>query len=189
LLDICLCFWFWMLPGGFFGFCWVVLVVFVRVDVHKFYIILVGYVCVGLYSDSRIRKDYTIMPCSVISKSGFIGTAQLFKLRLRAVRAGVWFRALPRIDRVLVDLTIRVARRVRSAALAENLLSVARKLEGLLEGKVSRAIREVGYPLACRLGLIAQSWGHEGAEAWGSDEGFARYLAAMSINEHGLFRG
>jgi hypothetical protein len=122
------------------------------------------------------------MPYGVIPKSGFVGTAQLLKLKLKAVRAGVWFRALPRIDRVLVDLTIRVARSVRSAALAEGILSVARKLEGLLEGRVSRAIREVGYPLACKLGLIAQSWGHAGAQAWGSDEGFAQYLAVMKLN-------
>jgi hypothetical protein len=128
------------------------------------------------------QDGFTSMPCSVIPKSGFIGSAQLSRLRLKAVRAGVWFRALPRIDRVLVDLTIRVARSVRSVALAESLLSVARKVEGLLEGKVSRAIREVGFPLACKLGLIAQSWGHKGAQAWGSDEGFARYLAVMKLN-------
>ena len=117
-----------------------------------------------------------------VGASNFLGREQLLKLKLKAVRAGVWFRALPRIDRVLVDLTIRVARSVRSAALAEGILSVARKLEGLLEGRVSRAIREVGYPLACKLGLIAQSWGHAGAQAWVSDEGFAQYLAVMKLN-------
>jgi hypothetical protein len=129
-----------------------------------------------------MRRALPSMPCSVIYKSGFMRTAQLFKLKMKAVRAGVWFRALPRIDRVLVDLTIKVARSIRSAALAESILSVARKLEGLLEGKVSRAIREVGFPLACKLGLIAQSWGHAGAQVWGSDEGFARYLAVMKVN-------
>ena len=124
------------------------------------------------------------MPSSRVRKStnGFLRTAQLFKLKLKAVRAGVWFKALPRIDRVLVDLSIRVAQSVRSAALAECLLSVARKLKVLLEGKISRATREVGFSLASRLGLIAQSWGHRAACPWGSDQGFARYLAVMKLN-------
>ena len=114
--------------------------------------------------------------------SGLLSAAQLFKLKLKAVRAGVWFKALPRIDRVLVDLTIRVARSVRSVALAERLLSVARKLEGLLESRVSRAIREVGFSLASKLGSYAQSWGYKDAGSWGSDSGFARYLAVMKLN-------
>lgn len=122
------------------------------------------------------------MPSSLIRKSGFLRTAQLLKLKLKAVRAGVWFRALPRIDRVLVDLTIRVAQSVRSATLAECLLSVARKLEMLLEGKVSRVTREVGFSLASKLGMIAWNWGYEGARFWASDEGFARYLAVMKLN-------
>ena len=40
---------------------------------------------------------------------------QLVRLRLKAILAGVWFRALPRIDRVLVDLTVKVASSIRSS--------------------------------------------------------------------------
>jgi hypothetical protein len=46
--------------------------------------------------------------------SGVLERGQLLVLRRRAMRAGVWFRRLPRIDRVLVDLTIRVAKSIRS---------------------------------------------------------------------------
>jgi hypothetical protein len=114
--------------------------------------------------------------------SKFIGKELLQKLRLRAMRAGVWFRALPRIDRVLVDLTIKVAQTIRSPFLASSILSVARKLEGLLESKFARAIREVGFPLASRLGMLARKWGNMGAWAWAGDEAFARYLAVMKLN-------
>ena len=38
--------------------------------------------------------------------ANFLDRSQLVKLKLRAMRAGVWFRGLPRLDRVLVDLTI-----------------------------------------------------------------------------------
>ena len=123
------------------------------------------------------------------ARSGFLEKSQLQKLRLRAMRAGVWFRSLPRIDRVLVDLTIKLAGSVRSFTLAENILAVLRKLEGVMESKFLRAVREVGSPLARRLGLIAQGWGNRAAAGWATDRDFARYLAAMSFNEPRLFGG
>jgi hypothetical protein len=121
-------------------------------------------------------------PLSSNGASKFIGKEQLLKLRRKAIRAGVWFRVLPRIDRVLVDLTIRVARRIRSASLVRSLLSVARKLEGLLESRFAHAVREIGFSLSCRLSLLAQKWGNKSARAWAGDEDFARYLAVMKLN-------
>jgi hypothetical protein len=112
----------------------------------------------------------------------FCDRARLVKIRLRAIRAGVWYRALPRIDRVLVDLTISVAKGVRSVSLASCVLSVTRKLEGLLESRVVRAVREVGFPLARKLSAVARGWGNVGAWAWASDGCFARYLAVMRLN-------
>ena len=58
--------------------------------------------------------------------SNFLSKAQLVKLKLKAMRSGVWYRALPRIDRVLVDLTIKVAETIRSPHLARCILSVGK---------------------------------------------------------------
>jgi len=116
------------------------------------------------------------------SRFSFLDKTQLVKVKLKAMRAGVWFKALPRIDRVLVDLTIRVADSIRSFSLAKCLLSVTRKLEGLLESKLSRTMREIGFPLACKLSLIAQKWGNNNAQEWAKDMNFVRYLAAMNLN-------
>jgi hypothetical protein len=114
----------------------------------------------------------------------FIDASQLAKFKLRAMRAGVWFRALSRIDRVLIDLTIKVADVVRSASLAKCVLSVTRKLEGLLESRLARSVREFGFALACKLSLFAQRWGSVAAAEWAGDAGFARYLAVMRFNGH-----
>ena len=119
---------------------------------------------------------------------GFLSKEQLVKLRLRAVRAGVWFRALPRIDRVLVDLTIRVAGSVRSATLAKNLLAVTRKLEGLLENSLLRTFRKVGMSLAQKISLVAQKWGNTSAKIWASDVSFIKFLAVMYINTPKTFK-
>jgi hypothetical protein len=121
--------------------------------------------------------------------SSFLNKVQLLKLKLKAIRAGVWFRALRRIDRALVDLTIKVARyNVRSVTLAKNILTVMKKLEGLLEGSLSRVIREAGFPLAKKLSSLAQKWGNLSAKEWQSDSSFARFLAVLSLNEPRTFK-
>jgi len=130
------------------------------------------------------------MPKTVLQRnaSSFLTKARLIKLKLKAIRAGVWFRALPRIDRALVDLTIKVASKIRSATLAKNLLAVTRKLEGLLESGPSRAFREVGVRLAQKLSLVAQKWGNSSAKSWASDVYFIKFLAVMHINEPKTFK-
>lgn len=47
-------------------------------------------------------------------------TRDLSRLKMRAMRSGVWFRALERIDRVLLHLTLRVCDAVRGRALAKS---------------------------------------------------------------------
>src|SRR4030042_5634100 len=130
------------------------------------------------------------MPETALRKNtfGFLNKIQLVKLRLKARRAGVWFRALPRIDRVLVDLTIKVASNIRSFTLAKNILAVTRKLEGFLESSLLRAFREVGLRLAQKLSLVAQKWGNNSAENWASDLSFMNFLAVMHINEPKAFK-
>ena len=114
----------------------------------------------------------------------FLDRTQLLKLKTRAMRAGVWFKNLPRIDRVLVELTIKVTDSVRSPHLAKSLLAIAGKLEGLLESKLKRTIREIGLPIAQKLSLLAQKWGNQAAHNWASDEDFARYWAVTKLNGH-----
>jgi hypothetical protein len=113
---------------------------------------------------------------------------RLLKLKLKAIRCRVWFRALSRIDRVLVDLTIRVADVVHSSRLAEALFSVVKKLEDGLEGRFSRSLKEVGFPLARKLSLLAQKWGNDLARNWMSDMSFAKFLAIMHINNSRVFK-
>ncbi|MCW4005035.1 MAG: hypothetical protein NWF04_00340 [Candidatus Bathyarchaeota archaeon] len=106
------------------------------------------------------------------------------KFKAKAMRAGAWFKVLPRIDRVLVDLTIRVAENIRSASLAKSILSITEKLEGVLESKFARAIREVGLPLSQKLSQVAICWGYVTAAAWANDKSYARYWAIMKLNGH-----
>jgi hypothetical protein len=114
--------------------------------------------------------------------------SDLFRLKLRAVRFGVWFRALRRIDRVLLDLTLRVCDGVRGSALARSLRAVVAKLENALGNRVAHVVDTVGFRLALWTGLVAQKLGNVSARNWGKDPSFARFLAIMYINGRGEFR-
>jgi hypothetical protein len=115
-------------------------------------------------------------------QSSFLSKTNLLRLKLKAMRAGVWYRALQRIDRALFDLVLKVDITFRSPSLARSILSITRKLDGFLEGRVCRAIREVGFSLALKVSLFAQQWGNKAASEWAGDLSFARYLAVMSLN-------
>ncbi|HVP92266.1 MAG TPA: hypothetical protein VMS94_00845 [Acidobacteriota bacterium] len=127
---------------------------------------------------------------SVVTQNGFfrLFRGDLIKLKLRALRSGAWFRVLRRAERVLVDLTIRVVYEVRSRVLAKALLSIMKKLEDASENRVSRAIRDFGFPCTRRLSWLAQKWGNGFAEAWAFDFSFARFIAIMHINTSGIAR-
>jgi hypothetical protein len=111
-----------------------------------------------------------------------LNRTQLVKLRVKAMRAGVWFKALPRIDRVLIDLTIKVAENIRSSYLAKSIFDVVGKLEGLLESSMLKSLRLIGRPLAKKISIIGQSIGNASAKNWASDSSFAFFLAVMHTN-------
>jgi hypothetical protein len=120
--------------------------------------------------------------------SGFYTREQLLKLKLKAMRAGVWFRNLPRIDRVLIDLTIKVTISIRSLTLANNIRAITEKLESLLESSLTRALKGIGLQLAQKISLIAQKWGNALARNWSSDLSFVKFLSVMHINQHKAFK-
>lgn len=107
----------------------------------------------------------------------------LKKLRLKAMRSGAWFSALLRIDRVLIDLTIRVTRCIRSATLAKNIFIIMKKLEEEICDDLSRTLRNIGVFFARKLSLLAQRWGNTSAKNWAYDLSYHRFLAVTHIND------
>ncbi len=64
----------------------------------------------------------------------------LVALRTRALRGRIWYRVLSRMERGLVDLTIRWVGRVRSGRLARVLLEILEKLVRALESRMVRVV-------------------------------------------------
>lgn len=107
---------------------------------------------------------------------------RLCEIKRRAIRRGVWFTVLSKLERACVDVTIRVVDKVRSLFLAKLLTRIAKKLSDAMENKIARLIREVGHQLALKISQIAHAWGHSSAAQWLTDLKFIRYLAIIKLN-------
>jgi hypothetical protein len=119
--------------------------------------------------------------CVTAHASSLLNRTALMKLKNKSLRAGAWFKALTRLDRALIDLTIKVADNIRSTLLAKGILAVIGKLEGL-QNSILKSIRSFGLSLAQKLSLIAQRWGNASAKTWAIDPSFALFLGAMHRN-------
>ena len=111
-----------------------------------------------------------------------ISRSEILRVKAKALRKGVWYRILTRVERACIDLVIRLVERVRSCLLGKIVSDVLKKLDEAMESGVQRLMREIGGGLALKLSQVAQDWGNKSAVQWANDFGFIRYLAVAGVN-------
>jgi hypothetical protein len=107
---------------------------------------------------------------------------QLITMKTKAMRSGAWFKVLKRIDRVLLDLTIKVIDNVRSAKLAKSVLVIVGKLENAVKKNLSSRFYEIGLPLTQKISALCQKIGNPSAISWACDSSFTRFLGVLQFN-------
>jgi hypothetical protein len=112
---------------------------------------------------------------SLLTREGLEG------LRRRALRSKAWFR-LERVERAVVELTIKVVKRVKNATLAGIIFGIADKLRQWMKPSLKEVALSIGRPLAKRISCVAESWGNHEAEKWLRDPGFILYLGVSWLN-------
>lgn len=138
--------------------------------------------------EKRINHGSMVLTQSF--NSGFLDKKKLINLKTIAIRSGAWFKTLRRIDRALIDLTIKVVGRIKSTRLAKSILSLTRKLEETLKiNGFSGRLRELGLPLAQKISSIAQKLGNVSAVDWAFDSSFAVFLTVMHFYNDKTFKG
>ena len=140
----------------------------------------------GLYLQLKFDPSSPVVqPSGEARVGGVLTSSRLAEVREEAKRKRVWYRMLPKLDRDVLDLTIKCVGELKSAKLIEVVTKIVVKLKAALQNRLSRLMDEVGAPLAKKLGDIALGWGNRSAGKWAQDRGFVRYLAVMN----GSFRG
>ena len=113
-----------------------------------------------------------------------LASDKLTRIRMMAIRRGVWFKVLSRLERGLIDLSLKVTDEIRSKILARAICLIVKKLFEAFESKVRLLMRKIGVPLAEKISHIGQKWGNKTAHEWASNLGFIQYLTLMKVNAH-----
>ena len=113
---------------------------------------------------------------------------ELEKIKKRALRRGIWFKVLSKIERIQVDLTIKVVKVVKSIILSKVLHSIVKKLLNAMESRVARLMKEVGKTLARKISEIGVKLGCKSAKSWINDEGFIKFSTIMYMNTPKLYK-
>src|SRR5712691_1124538 len=121
------------------------------------------------------KRDFNPVSLSQEILKGPITREVLIGMKTRGLRRRLWYSTLSRIERGLVDLTIRWVDKVRSGLMAETLLRILVKLALALETGMGRVLGR-GRVLALRASSLAVGWGNRQAYAWRYDEPYALAL-------------
>ena len=106
-----------------------------------------------------------------------ISVAKLADAKKIALRRGVWFRSLSRVERGIIDLTVRYVKCIKSKKLVQVVMVIVEKLQMNMQSAADRLVRIVCLSLARKISAIAVSGGYRLASIWALDLGFARFLA------------
>jgi len=106
----------------------------------------------------------------------------LSSVREKALRRGVWFRALDSLERGILTLASRVVDRVESAVLGVEIVKMLRKLTDAMKSGFVRRMEEYGAFRAKKLAAQAAEWGNGTVREWASDIGLIRYLTLIDMN-------
>jgi hypothetical protein len=101
---------------------------------------------------------------------------KLNETKKHALRRGVWFKALTRIERGIIDLTVKYVDNIKSSKLAKVLTAIILKLQTTTESMIDKLVRIIGLSLAQKISKIAINWGNHSASMWADDRAFARFL-------------
>jgi len=106
----------------------------------------------------------------------------LVKIKSRAIRTRVWFKNLSKMERAIINLTIKCVEKVRSLTLQSCLSSIVCKIREALENCFLVKAEKIGRQLVENLSSVAWKWGNKTASNWKRDEGFIIYLGVNSLN-------
>jgi hypothetical protein len=100
----------------------------------------------------------------------------------RALRRRVLFTALTEENRRYLWLTMRAFDEIRSEDVGTIIVKILAKLRDALECPFVRRMETYGAEKARSISKKAVEWGHDMAETWSQDLGFARYLTMLEIS-------
>jgi len=107
----------------------------------------------------------------------------LTSVKRKALRKGVWYSTLDRVERGIVSLTADIVDRVDSEILGVELVKILVKLVKALKSGFVRHMEMFGLGRVFELSRLAVEWGNSVAKGWAHDTGFVGYVSMMDMNQ------
>lgn len=114
-----------------------------------------------------------------------VSSRELRHYKKIALRQGTWFKTLSRLERGIIDLTVKYVENVKSQKLAKIVTAIITKLQSAMETAADRFVRTIGLPLARKNSNIAVSWGNLSASEWAENRTYAQFLTLNALNGGG----
>ena len=102
-------------------------------------------------------------------------------VRRDALRRRTWHKVLDRMERGIVNLTIRYVERIRSFTLARSIVGILKKLRDARKSVFVRRHEEFGLARAVEVVSLAVSLGSDCAMGWLSDNRLSMWLTLNSM--------
>jgi hypothetical protein len=105
-------------------------------------------------------------------------------VRRKALRKGIWYKALSRAERGIISLTSRLVDKIQSLDLAKSVVKILAKLRDAAKHPFTRHMENHGVSQAHRNIEHAINFGSKEAYNWMTSQ-YIRYLAFIDYN-HGF---
>jgi len=106
----------------------------------------------------------------------------LLKVKWKALRRGVWFKALDVLDRSFINLTCTLLEKVDSSIMVREIMDIMLKLRDAAKGEFHRLVESIGVQRAWKAAENALIWGNKKASRWKYDTGFHMFHAMIEFN-------
>lgn len=106
----------------------------------------------------------------------------LNKVKKKAMRNNVWFKALDFMERNILNLATRLVDRVKSELLGIILVRIVKKILVALKSSYVKLSEQYGLEQAKKFSTHAVEWGYAAAKKWAHNLDFARYLTLIKMN-------
>lgn len=106
----------------------------------------------------------------------------LIKIKTRALRTKIWFKTLSRVERAIVDLTIKCIDHVKSNVLMATISTIIGKILQSCEESFMVRAEKVGQGISEVLCALALRWGNKTCSAWKHETEFAKHLGVNALN-------
>jgi 5-carboxymethyl-2-hydroxymuconate isomerase len=106
----------------------------------------------------------------------------LARIKARALRTKIWFKALSKVERAIVDLTIKCTEKIRSNVLMTTITAIVNKILQSLEESFMVRAQRIGQEIVEALCAIAEKWGNSSSSTWKRDASFVKHLGVNALN-------